>query len=340
MSNNSLNRIDHIDIARGIVMLLVVVGHSCSSTDGYLNRMILSFHMPLFFFLSGVFAKQGFDDRRAGTLLAYTINKTKRLLIPQILLGVTIIVLKGSVWVAHGNSLIDFSFLKCFGFWFLPTLWFCTIIYIILAYFLDLKSLLVKVSLLLFITGLLFLSLIYIYPDNGMITRYMRIIPVALLFYILGSFSKSKALTTPSDNERNAELKNTILLLSIPMLFIVSQWNMPVKMYMGEYGIFGLFLVTCVIGIYVVLEISKRLTHVSLLQWIGKASIAIYVWNFLIVGGSKIIIMRLLKMVGLYTAGVHASLTFMLSVVILFLICKVTLQYIPFVYGKDRKSTD
>jgi len=51
------NRADHIDIARGIAILLVILGHCCQSTDAALNRVILSFHMPLFFFLSGVFAK-------------------------------------------------------------------------------------------------------------------------------------------------------------------------------------------------------------------------------------------------------------------------------------------
>ena len=52
------NRYEHVDIARGIAILLVVMGHSCSSTSGDLNRMILGFHMPLFFFLSGLFAKE------------------------------------------------------------------------------------------------------------------------------------------------------------------------------------------------------------------------------------------------------------------------------------------
>ena len=50
-------RYAHVDIARGIAILLVVLGHCFQSSDVALNRVILSFHMPLFFFLSGVFAK-------------------------------------------------------------------------------------------------------------------------------------------------------------------------------------------------------------------------------------------------------------------------------------------
>lgn len=46
-----------IDMAKGFGMLLVVLGHSpiVQQEKGELYRLIFSFHMPLFFFLSGVF---------------------------------------------------------------------------------------------------------------------------------------------------------------------------------------------------------------------------------------------------------------------------------------------
>lgn len=53
-----LKRIEYIDIARGIGILLVVLGHN---DFGYISlfghKLIYSFHMPLFFFLSGYFLK-------------------------------------------------------------------------------------------------------------------------------------------------------------------------------------------------------------------------------------------------------------------------------------------
>lgn len=51
-----LKRVEYIDIARGIGILLVVLGHNdfgYVSPFGY--KVIYSFHMPLFFFLSGYF---------------------------------------------------------------------------------------------------------------------------------------------------------------------------------------------------------------------------------------------------------------------------------------------
>jgi len=49
-------RIAYLDIARGIGILLVVLGHNdLGALSPFLHRLIYSFHIPLFFFLSGYF---------------------------------------------------------------------------------------------------------------------------------------------------------------------------------------------------------------------------------------------------------------------------------------------
>ena len=61
----SKSRLAYIDIARGIGIMLVVLGHTLAeanyhvqnSTVLFLGQLIYSFHMPLFFFLSGMFFK-------------------------------------------------------------------------------------------------------------------------------------------------------------------------------------------------------------------------------------------------------------------------------------------
>ncbi len=51
-------RIAYIDIARGIGILLIVLGHNdLSEYHPFLHKFIYSFHIPLFFFLSGMFFK-------------------------------------------------------------------------------------------------------------------------------------------------------------------------------------------------------------------------------------------------------------------------------------------
>lgn len=68
-------RIEFIDIARGIGILLVVLGHNdFGYISPFAHQVIYSFHMPLFFFLSGYFLNVtvGFGDfafRRFNSLL-------------------------------------------------------------------------------------------------------------------------------------------------------------------------------------------------------------------------------------------------------------------------------
>lgn len=57
------NRITYIDALKGLAIILVVWGHVAEKSMGVevmpFNRMYGSFHMPLFIFLSGLFAYKG-----------------------------------------------------------------------------------------------------------------------------------------------------------------------------------------------------------------------------------------------------------------------------------------
>ena len=56
-------RMDYLDVAMGIAMFLVVMGHAALAYDTpYWRVAIYSFHMPLFFLVSGVVACAAFRD--------------------------------------------------------------------------------------------------------------------------------------------------------------------------------------------------------------------------------------------------------------------------------------
>ncbi|MCD7812316.1 MAG: acyltransferase family protein [Ruminococcus sp.] len=67
-------RFDEIDIAKGIGIILVILGH-CVPYGGFAFNLLFAFHMPLFFMLSGYLFK-------AGGMKDMTKRKAKRLLIP------------------------------------------------------------------------------------------------------------------------------------------------------------------------------------------------------------------------------------------------------------------
>jgi fucose 4-O-acetylase-like acetyltransferase len=71
-------RIEWIDIAKGIGILLVIAGHTISLTYSY---PIYAFHMPLFFFLSGLVHKDKGDS-----FLVFSLKKANALIRPWIII--------------------------------------------------------------------------------------------------------------------------------------------------------------------------------------------------------------------------------------------------------------
>lgn len=58
MNKRKRARIELLDIAKAITILLVILGHTTGNTDTIMYRRVLySFHMPLFFFLAGMSTK-------------------------------------------------------------------------------------------------------------------------------------------------------------------------------------------------------------------------------------------------------------------------------------------
>ena len=77
-----MNRIEWIDTAKGIGLLLVIFEHL---SIPYVTAWIYTFHMPLFFFLSGVV----FSGEKY-TFQEYLKKRVKALVIPYFSLGLII----------------------------------------------------------------------------------------------------------------------------------------------------------------------------------------------------------------------------------------------------------
>ena len=93
------NRYTEIDIARGIGILLVVLGHSIKQTGvsatwiRILTYIIYSFHMPLFFCLSGFVSAKILPMRRKERK-DYVLSRARRLLVPYFVIGLLYIPVK------------------------------------------------------------------------------------------------------------------------------------------------------------------------------------------------------------------------------------------------------
>ena len=80
-------RIGWIDSLRGIAMFFVIFGHAFYRRNNKIRNYIYSFHMPLFFFISGLTTK-----RSGMTLLQFLKKKCKDLLLPYLALNVFVFI--------------------------------------------------------------------------------------------------------------------------------------------------------------------------------------------------------------------------------------------------------
>lgn len=98
-----------IDVAKGIGIFFVVLGHNWLSTHetSDLHRVIFSFHMPLFFFLAGIFL------RAPDGILHFAIGRTGSLLKPYFVVLIVLGVLKmlgAALGVSHETGLSGTSY--------------------------------------------------------------------------------------------------------------------------------------------------------------------------------------------------------------------------------------
>lgn len=114
-------RIDWIDVMKGLGMFLVILGHIMNSRNVNLCVWLWSFHMPLFFFASGL-VKSG--KTISGGFLFFLRKKVFSLMIPHLTLSVYTLLKDALDAMAEGGlrEMGSVNIISSFSSWFLPAL--------------------------------------------------------------------------------------------------------------------------------------------------------------------------------------------------------------------------
>ncbi len=118
-------RITYIDGLKGLAIILVVWGHIAEKSMGVgdtpFNKMCDSFHVPLFIFLSGLFAYKGMEKISWQYVGNFLRKKAVRILLPFVFIGGCY-----SLIVEHSLSAVYTG--EMGGYWFLPALFICMVL--------------------------------------------------------------------------------------------------------------------------------------------------------------------------------------------------------------------
>lgn len=94
-TTSKTKRLQYVDIARGIAMICIILGHLGNPS---INRVVFTFHVPIFFFITGYFTN---NKRR---LPEFAKNKLRTLIVPYIIACLAIIILGTLLGAHHGDA--------------------------------------------------------------------------------------------------------------------------------------------------------------------------------------------------------------------------------------------
>jgi len=275
MSNDRLNWIDY---SKGIGIILVVYGHVLRGLHNAIpmsesfftnsDNFIYSFHMPLFFILSGFFFFQSFLKRG---MFSFMKNKLETIAYPFIVWSIlqTIVEVFMSSYTngKHGpEALFTCLIYPRAQFWFLFALFFINVINVIC--FNISKKFGLFISLLI---GLLYLIF---KPDFGTFSKTF----LNLVFFNAGILFFQHFQFLKKFIERNSYFVTTLLLFTGSEFLLFAYPSLFVNNLLPQLS-----------GSLLIIQISFRATKKNILPWIetlGRNSMPIYLAS--IIGGSGI----------------------------------------------------
>lgn len=302
MSNTE--RLAYIDNIKGIGIFLVVLGHITKNV--YIINFIYSFHIPLFFFISGMLINPS-----KHSLKDFVINKFKRLIVPYLAFSVISLVIWASAKVMMGEQIsiqqqilgilranVNLGDLKFnIPLWFLPCLFVTEILFVLIYKIIN------KNTIFTFII-ILIISIFSFNISNNYHPFYFWEIEVSLcqiLFLYIGHLSNKYYFNTNKINKYNLII---LLTTIITTQIILSHFNGRVDVSSSRYESIPLYIFNSIIGICFTYTICLTYMRkkIFFITQIGK-------YTLYIMGIHAVLIIFIKKIIHIdYTKSITASI--------------------------------
>lgn len=253
-------RIRWIDIAKGIGILLVICGHS--TNGGAVMGVIYSFHMPLFFILSGMIVQ---SIKKMDILRKRTVKDVKRLLLPW--MGLTILLLP-LFWKNYHSAykvMEEIFYNRISVVWFLLVLFGMKVI----SYIVELC---VRNSVLRNILYIALSTVGILIGKKGELPFMMDIILAALFWFVISNICISKKYIEKSFSWRVLVVSAILWGIGLGVQYILN--GHMFNYFTRAYPMWPLCYVEAIMGALSVFEYSKLLSKFGghFLDWIGRKS--------------------------------------------------------------------
>lgn len=262
---NFVSRIHWLDVVRGIAIIFVVLGHT--SIPGEVGvKWISSFHMPLFFVISGYCYKQ----KSLGELFK---RRLKTMIIPYFAFyGIYILVELFLNIRAFDESLISHIVDIILGndvmLWFLVALFLVELIYTLLTNYISSTKMLTVIVVVLAAIG-------FLLAQNHIELCYrIHTAFIMIGFYHLGVWVSRKNFFEAG------YLKSVLWMLFLCIINIATMFfNVHIDVRTGVYGNYVLFYIAAISGSFLIFFVGKLINKSKLLELLGRNTLCIYAFN-------------------------------------------------------------
>lgn len=318
----NIKRLNYLDYAKGIGISLVVLAHIyCFNPD--INRELLvvwiySFHMPLFFIISGMLLKYKNENDIKNVIM----SRIKGLLIPYLFFSLLSICVKIIINGFNKNMVIWDLIYSVIGIgidvlWFLPALFIGEILFVLINNIV--KNNYIKFILIAF----LFISSTFISKENGLILLLISRGLISLGFVAIGYIG--------FEFVKNENINVLILVALFVIHIITSRINGFVDLNNLVFNNKLLYILNSILGSFILIELCK-LVKSNELTYLGK--------NSLIIMAIHLNLIYLFnKYIGLNLYGYISGLILCILIILIEIpIIYVIDNYLPFMIGKFPKK--
>ncbi|NDK07802.1 acyltransferase family protein [Candidatus Gracilibacteria bacterium] len=339
-------RISRIDNLKGIGILLIVLGH-CKLPDGnLLTSYLFSFHVALFFILSGFL----FDENKYTKFTKFFKNRFLRLVIPFFAFNIIYFAINKSIGEYAGTTIRDFAIGVLYGdylgdnggiynntggfnlgnisTWFLLALFTTSFYYFFLHK--NTKSKKIKI-----ILAFIFSIIIYI---ESKLTSFRfpwgaEIAFMMLLFYSFGNIYKDN-IKSFVEKINYKYLFYIIPVIGFHLLFI----NMT-NISMNFYGNYFLLVLNSLLGFITILVLSKQIGESKILSFFGKNSIIILGFEWIKIFVEKHTDFLTFGLMQFEKSYLFGFTQFLITIVALIPIIYIVNNLFPFILGMGYKHS-
>ena len=337
----------YIDIAKGVAMVLVIIAH-IKVVLPQVHAWINSFHMPLFFILSGLV----FNPFKYDKFKDFFLHKVKTLIVPYVLLN--IVLLFAMIIIDIKSYTITLFFERFLGIfiayrlsnwcgklWFVLVLFFAEILAYYISHFIGKITKEKRLNNLFMIIAIVITSVVgYVIINNiRCLFWYLDLVIFCTSFVLIGYLIKNN-ITTFNKMEKIYMIP---VYAIVNLLFCYLNYKAIGKssvIYNSVLGNYIFFMLSATAGSFLVIAICKAVRKNKVLEFIGKNTIIYYTFQreVCINLGMKLLLKLGEKLPIFLNTHVQVVVITIMSCIVLAGISYIITKYFPFIIGKKKEK--